>query len=403
MNILIAEDSAVSRHMLQKTLERWGHTVTAACDGAQAWDLFQAGNFPVVISDWMMPGIDGPELVRRIRSLETAGYAYVILLTAKSEKEDIVAGMEAGADDFVVKPFDKHELRARLRAGERIIQLEQNLERRNADLETANLRITAANERMKRDLLAAAQIQQALLPQTLPATPDFDFAWAFQPCDELAGDILNVFRLDEDHIALYVLDVSNHGIPAALLSVTISRLLSPLMSGPSILKEPSPNPPGYALAPPARIASQLNAQFPMRSQTGQYFTLIYGMLDLRTRELSYVSAGHPGPAYLSGDALTAEILEGSGMPVGFMEDAVYQEYRLPLKRGDRLYLYSDGIPEARNQAGEQFGEERMLKHLDAARHLPLEASLSSLLDAIGRWSGRENSADDISLLALEAK
>ena len=127
MNVLIAEDDPVSRRLLQSQLEKWGHEVTAASGGGEAWRLFQSGTFSLVISDWMMPEMDGPELVRRIRACPRPGYVYVILLTSRADKADVVAGMEAGADDFVTKPFDREELRVRLRAGERIIQLEHTL------------------------------------------------------------------------------------------------------------------------------------------------------------------------------------------------------------------------------------------------------------------------------------
>src|SRR5262249_25043429 len=117
MRILIAEDEAVSRRLLQSYLEKWGHEVVAAADGAEAWRLFQAGGGPRVPRDPGVPEGDGLELIRRIRATEGRGYVYIILLTAKSQKEDLVVGMEAGANDFVAKPFDREELRARLRAG----------------------------------------------------------------------------------------------------------------------------------------------------------------------------------------------------------------------------------------------------------------------------------------------
>jgi signal transduction histidine kinase len=134
MKVLIADDDPVSRHLLQKHVQAWGHEVSAAEDGGRAWRLFAAGDFPIVITDWLMPELDGLELVRRIRALERPGYVYVILLTACSQKEDVVQGMEAGADDFVTKPFDREELRVRVRAGERIIRLEQSLEEQNREL-----------------------------------------------------------------------------------------------------------------------------------------------------------------------------------------------------------------------------------------------------------------------------
>ena len=140
MKVLIADDEAVSRRLLQNYLQKWGHDVTVAEDGAEAWRLFEAGGFPVVITDGEMPGMDGVELVRRIRAASASrpGYVYAILLTAKSQKEDLVEGMEAGADDFLTKPFDRDELRVRLRAGERIMQLEQELRQAKAALARAH-------------------------------------------------------------------------------------------------------------------------------------------------------------------------------------------------------------------------------------------------------------------------
>ena len=137
MKVLIAEDDPISRRLLQSHLEKWGHAVTTAADGAEAWRLFQAGDYPLVVSDWMMPEMDGPELVRRIRACERPGYVYVILLTARAQKADVVLGMEAGADDFVTKPFDREELRVRIRAGERIVQLEHTLAEQNKALREA--------------------------------------------------------------------------------------------------------------------------------------------------------------------------------------------------------------------------------------------------------------------------
>jgi signal transduction histidine kinase len=137
VKVLIADDEVVSRRLLQTFLEKWGHQVIAAPNGAEAWRLFETQDFPIVISDWVMPEMDGLELIRRIRACPRVGYVYIILLTSKSQKEDVIKGMEAGADDFLTKPFDRDELRVRLRASERILQLEQTLAKQNADLRQA--------------------------------------------------------------------------------------------------------------------------------------------------------------------------------------------------------------------------------------------------------------------------
>jgi two-component system NtrC family sensor kinase len=131
MRILIADDEPVSRRLLQSHLQKWEYEVTAVADGAEAWRLFEAGEYPIVITDWTMPEVDGAELIRRIRAAPRPSYVYTVLLTARSQKEDLVEGMEAGADDFLTKPFDRDELRVRLRAAERILGLEHSLAEQN--------------------------------------------------------------------------------------------------------------------------------------------------------------------------------------------------------------------------------------------------------------------------------
>lgn len=131
MKVLIADDDPVSRRLLECYLERWGYEVRLAVDGAEAWRMYQQDDFPLVISDWTMPEMDGLALIRNIRAAPQGAMTYVILVTSKSQKEDLVEGMDAGADDFVTKPFDRDELRVRLREGERTIRLERTLLEQN--------------------------------------------------------------------------------------------------------------------------------------------------------------------------------------------------------------------------------------------------------------------------------
>jgi sigma-B regulation protein RsbU (phosphoserine phosphatase) len=399
MRILIADDDPIALRLLQSYLAQWDHDVTAAVDGAEAWEHFERGRYAVVISDWIMPGMDGPELIRRIRAVERPGYTYLILLTGKSRREDLVQGMEAGADDFIAKPFDRDELRVRLRAGERIIRLEEGLARQAEELRSLNHHLTAANARMRRNLEAAARVQQALLPTTPPDQDGVRFAWVYRPCDVLAGDILNCFRLGPRHSGLYLLDVSGHGVASALLSVTVSRLLSPVAGTSSLILRPNEEEGGESIVPPAEVARQLNRRFYWDPATEQYFTLIYGVLDLDCGELRYVSAGHPGLIHLSRDGDTT-VLAGSGLPIG-VGDEDFEEHRLALHPGDRVYLYSDGIIEAIGNDDQLFGRSRLLQTLDAGRNLPLSESLTAVIRAIDAWIGDATLADDVSALAVE--
>jgi diguanylate cyclase (GGDEF)-like protein len=141
MKILIAEDDVVSRRLLQKTLEGWGYQVFSAENGREAWEIFQSEDLKFIIADWVMPLMDGVTLCRKIRSSPAHGYVYFILLTGKDKKEDIVSGLDAGADDYVAKPFERDELKVRVRAGERIIKLERELSDKNDKLRLLNVRL----------------------------------------------------------------------------------------------------------------------------------------------------------------------------------------------------------------------------------------------------------------------
>ena len=162
MLILIAEDERITRRKLQRQLEQMGHEVIEAADGGEAWELFQSHAPPIVISDWEMPEMNGVELVRRIREADSPGYVYIVMLTGKSDKKDVVAGIEAGADDFVTKPFDRDELRARLNAGVRIVELEHDLGvgQRSPRLELAVARELSDAEHRKHE--------EALLGNSIP-------------------------------------------------------------------------------------------------------------------------------------------------------------------------------------------------------------------------------------------
>ena len=128
MKVLIADDSSISRHLLEVTLRRWGYDVISASDGAEAWEYLKQPDHPrLAILDWEMPGLTGTEICRLVRQVPKESYVYVLLLTSKTLKQDLIEGMEAGADDYVTKPFDRHELNVRLRAGRRIVELQDEL------------------------------------------------------------------------------------------------------------------------------------------------------------------------------------------------------------------------------------------------------------------------------------
>jgi sigma-B regulation protein RsbU (phosphoserine phosphatase) len=396
MRILIAEDERITRRSLERELQRWGHDVVAVEDGAAAWDVFQREQFDIVVTDWDMPRMDGRELVKRIRTERRAAYAYLLMLTGRSEKHDLVAGMEAGADDFVAKPFDRDELRVRLAAGARIIDLERSLADRNQKLH-------AANERMHRDLRAAAKVQQELLPTELPDLGGLRFAWRYRPCDELGGDLLNIVPIGDRQVAMYLADVSGHGVAASLVSVSVHRSLSVRQDRSSLILFPGDGSEGERAAPPSHVVHRLNALYPMSSNGGHFLTVVYAVVDTTSLQLEYSAAGHPGPTIASRDE-DVRSLESHGPPIGVVSDPEYEPATtVPLRAGDRVYLYSDGLLEAMNPAGEMFGRARIDAVIDETRDKSIDESLDALIAAAMAWQRAEDCADDLSLLALDVR
>ncbi len=362
-------------------------------DGTKAWQRFLKEEFAIVISDWMMPGMDGPELIRRIRQSGKSDYVYIIMITSKGQKEDFITGMEAGADDYLTKPVDMEELRVRLRAGERIIDLKRRLEEKNRQLESVN-------SRMKNELMLAAQIQNSLLPNQIPDIPGMDFAWFYQPSLELAGDIFNILPLDEKHLGLYVVDVSGHGVPAALLSVTLSHLLSLHSSSSLFLMNQDHQNNGVIPTHCTELAHYLNQYFQLDNHIGQFFTMLYGILNLETLKFSYISAGHPGIFHFPWSGNPTYIHYPS-FPIGIDRSARYESRELELTPGDRILLVSDGILEARNKEEEQFGSQRVLETIHQFGKLPLREMTGKLVEQVRQWTHSNTFEDDVTVVALE--
>ncbi len=257
--------------------------------------------------------------------------------------------------------------------------------------------LAEANRRMSRSLQAAAAIQRSLLPDTMPDVPGLEFAWTFEPCDELAGDSLNVFRVDDEHLVLYMLDVVGHGVPAALLSVTLAQVLSFSRRQASLSGQGSFADRRLVCSPKATV-ERLNQLFPMNLESRQYFTLLYGVLHLPTLQLRYVTAGHPAPVLLPADGPCRNLTVG-GFPVGVAKDPDYVERTAQLDPGDRLFIYTDGLLEAADEDGREFGAARLHEEIQRGRDLPLRDGVEALETAAKSWAGGKL-PDDLSILGL---
>jgi len=247
---------------------------------------------------------------------------------------------------------------------------------------------------LEEDVRLAAGVQRSLLPPPDVHAGSLHFAHAFHPCDDLAGDAVGIVPLPDGGVGIYILDVSGHGVAAALLSFTLTHLLSP-GEGALVTENLGER---AASVPPARIVERLNRQFPM-DRTRQYFTLVYGIAAPETGVIEYVVAGHPAPVLVPRSGPAAPVAAG-GLPVGMVEDTRYESKRLTLEAGDRLYFYTDGAIETVDASGNEFGLERLISEIERVRDLPLRAGIDRIASVVTDWCGGSPD-DDVSLLAIE--
>jgi sigma-B regulation protein RsbU (phosphoserine phosphatase) len=429
-DILMVDDRPENLLSLEAILADSGRRLVKAQSGTEALKRILAQDFAVILLDVQMPGMDGYETARLIRQRERSRHIPIIFVTAHERSEaSLTRAYGTGAVDFLFKPLVPQVLQSKVsvfvdlfRKGQEILRqaeqirlaerraMEQRLNEQRQRWEAQRLREEMAEEkrraaeleraadRARRDLQAAARIQESFLPRTTPNVPEMRFAWRFKPCKSLAGDSLNICRLDDDHVGVYVLDVSGHGVAAALLAVSATRILAPASDPHSLLVRNSGGGCEGAPVPPAEVADRLNRKFAWDDAIEQFLTMFYAVVNVKTGDFRYVSAGHPGAIQLSAGAAPPLTLEGTGMPIGIGDS--YEDFVGHLKPGDRLYLYSDGVTEAMGPSRKQFGKARMLDALGRGRTMTLDASVSLLLEEIDRWCGMPP-PDDISVLALE--
>lgn len=385
--VLVVDDNEMNRDILARRLSRIGLNVDTAEDGNTGLDKILTGEYNLIMLDIMMPDIDGIEVLKRTREFFSKTELPVIMATAKDEGADLAEALSLGANDYVTKPLDFKVVRARV---DNVLGYTQ----------AAN-ELSVANERMRNDLEAAARVQQSLLPDEHVDVEGAEFMWHYRPCDELAGDGLNVFKCDDENVAMYVMDVSGHGVAAALLSVSVTHHLSQLIGSSD--ESAQCDMTAENVVSPAWLASNLNALFPMQSVGRHYFTFVYGVLNVKTRQFCFVSAGSPGPLVVHADG-TSEVHDVPAVPIGMFPDSEYIDTVIQLQQGDRLYLHSDGLYEERHpETREEFGRDRMQQALCAAAGAPFIVSLDKLLQSVIDWHGSEALSDDVAVMAVSVK
>lgn len=376
-HLLVADDDASNREMLARRLQRQGYRVSLASSGLEVLRLLRGQKFDLVLLDMIMPGLDGYQVLTRMKSDPALADIPVIILSSLDQENNVARCIEAGAEDYVCKPFNSVFLRARLGAC---------LERKRLrDQERQTFEALKKSQKILCDELAeAAAYVRSLLPPPLEAGP-VRADWRFLASTQLGGDALGYHWLDEGRFAVFVLDVCGHGVGAALLSVSVMNVLR------------NRSVPDVDFADPGAVLAALNQAFPMERQNNMFFTLWYGVITTGTREVTFACGGHPPAVVLDAVEASPVLLSAPGAIIGGFPEAKYASGKHALTPGSRLYVFSDGVYELARASGATVQLEEFVLELG-------RPAAGAKLDEIMAWATAirdgKGFEDDVSVLEL---
>lgn len=393
--VLIVDDEVSNRNLLAVVLSGDKCNLLFAADGEAAIRIATVEQPSLILLDVMMPGkddafvADGYDVCARLKSDSRTSHIPIIFLSARHERAERIRGLSLGASDYITKPFDRSEVVARVRSQLAVSRLTR-------ELIAANGRLLEKQASLDFDLRAAGEIQRALMPaQILERPPYVQMACRLNPSDEVGGDVCNYHYIDEDNLAAYIVDVSGHGVPAAMLAVAISRSLAPPSLHRTVDGRTGIDPAMYS---PAEVLRRLDREYPIE-RFDKFFTICYLVLNHRTGKFRYSRAGHPMPVVVRGDG-RLELLEAGGTIIGMGTPMPFDEGTGRLEPGDMIVLYTDGVTEGQNRSGAFFGEEGLLRSMRGTAGAEPAAACDKIIKDLVEFSEGARQHDDVTLMAL---
>jgi len=380
--VLIVDDTPENIQVLMETLKDQ-YTIVAAINGEKALKMAVAEPRPdLILLDIMMPGMDGYEVCRRLKADEQVQHIPIIFVTAKTEVEDETLGFELGAMDYIAKPFSISVVKARVKA-----HLELKILRDLEAIQRAKLETVLGM--LNSELAEAADYVKFLLPEPITEGPVMA-DWRFVPSTTLGGDSLGYHWLDEDSLAIYLIDVCGHGVGAALHSVSVLNVLR------------SRNLPNVDFRRPEQVLAGLNAVFPMECHRDMYFTMWYGVYKPSSRLLTYASGGHP-PALLiqdtAGNGSDIRELRTPNLFLGGLDGIDFEYDAVEIKPAARLYVFSDGVYEIMNKNGAYWEFDDLRAYLKDSGDRG-KTTMDDLWAHVRQIAGSETLEDDFSVLEI---
>ncbi|MEA5512650.1 PP2C family protein-serine/threonine phosphatase [Nodularia sp. UHCC 0506] len=381
IKILVIDDDRIIQIVLKQALEKQGYEVILASSGRQGIEQAHKHHPALIICDWQMDEMDGLTVCRAIKSEVSLSTTFFILLTARKTVEDKVEGLDNGADDFLSKPIEISELKARVRAGIRLYQNNQELQKLAGDLQIQK-------QLLETELNEAAEYVKSILPEPISGLVTINYR--FLPSSQLGGDCFDYYWLDNKNLVIYLLDVSGHGLAAALPSISVHNLLRSQTLLQANYYQPS------------EILNALNDVFQMEKHNTRYFTIWYGVFNIESYQLTYSTAGHP-PALLlsqSSDSSTnIKQLITPSMPIGAFAEGKYENAVCTIQPSSKIYVFSDGVYEVEMSDGKLWGFNNFINLLTRYNHKFM--NLDEILADIKTVTASQSFTDDCSLLEIK--
>jgi serine phosphatase RsbU (regulator of sigma subunit) len=373
---LLLVDDAPANIQVANSILKDDYRVRVATSGAKALELVKGKPAPdLILLDVEMPEMDGYEVCRRLKADPETREIPVIFLTGKTEAEDETRGFSVGAVDYIHKPFSPAVVKARVQTHLALRETREQLARQLAAIQ--------------HELEMARKIQLSILPREVPRIKGLEIAARYVPMTSVAGDFYDFIPVDEKRFGALVADVSGHGVPAALVASMLKIALA----------AQAPH-----AADPARVLAGLNQALCGKFET-HFVTAAYVFVDMEKGTIDYAGAGHP-PLVLCGKvAGSGRSVQQNGLFLGMFPQAKYSGVQVAIAPGDRCAVYTDGVSEARNRAGEEFGTDRLQALLEASPDQSADPFAERVLDALNEWTARppgEGHDDDITLLVIRA-
>ncbi|MBC8236042.1 SpoIIE family protein phosphatase [bacterium] len=363
--ILVVDDVSANINVVYEALTPEGYDILAAPSGEVALKIAPRAKPDLILLDIMMPSIDGFETCRRLKGNESTADIPIIFITAKSETESIVEGFQLGGVDYIIKPFQHEEVRARVRTHLTIKRLQDGLKEANDRLREANKKIAAQKQAAEQELQDALQVQMSLLPRSTLQMEALEIAGKCVPANTVSGDFFDYLERPHE-VALVIADVTGKAMKGAMHAVMTD----------GILRATAIEQREYT---PASLMMTLNNVLKVRMEQYMNVTMVIGAINADKKSLTLANAGHHAyPILLRNSDI--QLLKVTGMPLGMMGGIQYTEKQFPLESGDILILMTDGIIEAQDSEGKMYSESEKLE--ETISQFTPDMSASAMVDTI---------------------